>query len=309
MPEYKPTGPVIKFQSIEPQEGIKTEPETLAVKNTIEAQQDIISPQGSDDKKVASITKRIDNLNNIEKTRKELGLSDLKKEETEIITRQKLKLQEELTGMKPQAKEIETDKYEVENKNIDEVGKDILLDPDKTPTQKTETKEVIPFDVRKVYSAVENMLTVFDSRARKIGGFDIMPQQSFDSFVDLYNFMQEKIIGKEQGDAQVNLDFTITDEVNKEMIEKFEAAMGSLEITPTDGWQSSGSQEEYRKDMENIRDVMGSMSQELAPLANELKKGPYSGSASSLESAAEKTNNLAELFNHKAETFQEYMGR
>ena len=59
--------------------------ETFEVKETAKEQQNVLSQKDLNDKKFTSLTKRLDNLNNIENTRKELGLTDLKKEETRLV--------------------------------------------------------------------------------------------------------------------------------------------------------------------------------------------------------------------------------
>ncbi len=62
--------------------------------------------------------------------------------------------------------------------------------------------------------------------------------------------------------------------------------------------------------MEDIRNVMGAMSGELGPLTEALKKGnEYTDLVGPLETATQKTNNLAGFFDGKAKTFREYMGQ
>ena len=196
-------------------------------------------------------------------------------------------------------------KVEDTSTNADQLGNDILLEPNQNPLRKVERKEAVPFDIKKVYKALENVLTVFYRRAMRLSRFDIMPQQSFDSLVDLYNFMQEKIIGKDPNEVpdKVNLDLTNPDEVNKEMVERFYNAMGSLQIADPNEWHSLDDQVlgAYRNDMQDMRQVMVEFSQELRPFAEALQKGTYSDAAGAIDTAAGRTYDFAGLFDAKVQ--------
>lgn len=212
-----------KLEKLEVTEGGKGIPESLEVKGKIEAPQNTPSSQDLDNKKFDSLTKRLDNLNNIENVRKELGLDELKKETTDIIARQKMKIQEEMTGMKQQT--TETKQGDLEN-NVPVPPAEVS-----NPIKNIESKEAEPFDIKKVYNALGDMLAVFSRRP------DIIPNSSLGALSELHDFMTKKIIGEDPNKVgeKVNLDFVNPDEINKEMIEKLKTAMDSLVITDTGG--------------------------------------------------------------------------
>lgn len=97
------------------------------------------------------LTKKLGTLTGVEKIRQELDNLDsyqgeLNSEETKKIAQEKVKAQEVLTGMKQQTTEVVNIQTNLEdnNDNLDNVAKDIFLEPNKNPTEKVviETKEL-----------------------------------------------------------------------------------------------------------------------------------------------------------------------
>lgn len=323
--------------------------DTIKGKEIVETMDGIVEEKAQQEKKQqVLLAKKVEVLTTIESIREDLKNMDsypgeLNIEVTNAIAREKLKVQDALTGMKQQTAEIQATQKDLEAHtpvSIDFVEKTKVLDEsisDSTQNvehqlphtneeeqaskvntvtneiilgqQKIETKEALPFDMKKIYGALENMLTVFDARARKLSGFDIMTQRSFDTFASLYQFMNEKIIGPTPDKESGKLDFTTSSDLNNELVEKFENAMDTLEITPTERWQGLGSQQEYAEDLTKIRDALGYMNQELAPFAAELKNSTaYTSAGNHMETASQKTYKLAEMFNEKAQTYANYIG-
>lgn len=299
MPELKSSDIAKQVEKINLAEGIDKNLENKELQEIAQdsSEKTLVDEAQNNEKISKTITQRIDSLTKAEEVRESLGITDLNTEKTNQIAQQKKELQEVLTGMNP--KDLEEDHSQLD------IEKNALAEP----STQLEKKEAVTFNMKEVYTAVTYMLDVFQQRAEKVGGFDIISQKVFNNFAELHKFMTEKVLGEHPEDETSKVDFSMQSEMNNEMLEKFQGAIDSLEFIPPTEWQSPfNSGGEQVQNLQEITEVMDNFHNQLIPFSKALENsGAYAQSGRSLGSLTGKVKNLTDYMGAKTESYREHL--